>query len=148
MYIHLNSQQVIDPYVGVSIADSPIGPYRFVHAFKPDGQVPNELNPDLVYIWLELLNFGLNRQGSYDMTIYQDDDARAYLIRAVMNQYVGISLLSEDYLKVVELVSFIGGIKRRKYIKYTICINFTYQNREKDKLCSNIKEIIICGRHI
>lgn len=49
------------------------------------------------------------------MTLYQDDDGRAYLIRSVMNQFVGISLLSDDYLKCVELVSFIGS----KY--YPIC---------------------------
>jgi hypothetical protein len=84
MYIHLNSARVTDPYVGVSIADTAIGPYQFAHAYQPDGQ------------------------GSYDMTLFQDDDGSAYLIRSVMNQFVGISSLSYDYLKTVELVSYIG----------------------------------------
>jgi beta-galactosidase len=84
MYIHLNSAQVTDPYVAVSIADYATGLYTFVHAYQPDGQ------------------------DSYDMTIFQDEDGSAYLICSVMNQFVGISLLSDDYLKTVELVSYIG----------------------------------------
>jgi hypothetical protein len=84
MYIHLDDANYTSPNVGVATANSPLGPFKFVHAYKPDGI------------------------GSYDMTVYQDDDGRAYLIRSVVNQFVGISLLSDDYLTSKQLVSYIG----------------------------------------
>jgi len=60
------------------MADSPVGPFRFVHALQPDGLA------------------------SLDLQLFQDDDgsggSAAYLIRSVNNEYVGMSRLSDDYL--------------------------------------------------
>ncbi len=61
--------------------------------------------------------------GSYDMSVYQDDDGRAYLIRSVVNQFVGISLLSEDYLTSQMLVSYIGGTNTNTISKTIILCN-------------------------
>jgi hypothetical protein len=88
------------------------------------------------------------RQDSYDMTIFQDEDGSAYLICSVMNQFVGISLLSDDYLKTVELVSYIGGKPWCIFDIYDTYNNILIKNPVKDKHFSSIKEPITCGRHI
>lgn len=60
---------------GVAIADRPTGPYRFLKSFRPDGEM------------------------SRDMTLFVDDDAKAYLVTASEeNQTMHVHLLSPDYL--------------------------------------------------
>ena len=65
-----------------------------------------------------------------------------------MNQFVGISLLSDDYLKTVELVSYIGGKPWCIFDIYDTYNNILIKNPVKDKHFSSIKETITCGRHI
>jgi hypothetical protein len=63
------------------MADSPAGPFRFVHALEPDG-LP-----------------------SLDLQLFEETDKRtAFLIRSVNNEYVGMSRLASDYL------STVGGV--------------------------------------
>ena len=60
---------------GVATSKSPTGPYTFVRDFRPDGEM------------------------SRDMTLYQDDDGRAYLITtSENNQTQHVSELADDYL--------------------------------------------------
>lgn len=60
---------------GVAVSKSPVGPYKFVRDFRPDGEM------------------------SRDMTLYQDDDGRAYLITtSENNQTQHVSELTADYL--------------------------------------------------
>ena len=60
---------------GVAVADQVAGPYRFVNSFRPDGEM------------------------SRDLTLFADDDGKAYLITASEeNQTMHIHLLSPDYL--------------------------------------------------
>ena len=60
---------------GVAISKSPTGPYAFVRDFRPDGEM------------------------SRDMTLYQDDDGKAYLITtSENNQTQHVSELTPDYL--------------------------------------------------
>lgn len=61
--------------VGVAISKHPAGPYRFLRSFRPDGQM------------------------SRDMTLFQDDDGKAYLITtSENNQTQHVSQLTPDYL--------------------------------------------------
>jgi hypothetical protein len=60
---------------GVAVSQSPTGPYRFLRDFRPDGEM------------------------SRDMTLYQDDDGKAYLITtSEENQTQHVSQLTDDYL--------------------------------------------------
>lgn len=60
---------------GVATSTSPTGPYTFVRDFRPDGEM------------------------SRDMTLYKDDDGKAYLITtSENNQTQHVSQLAEDYL--------------------------------------------------
>jgi hypothetical protein len=60
---------------GVATSKSPIGPFTFVRDFRPDGEM------------------------SRDMTLYQDDDGKAYLITtSENNQTQHVSQLTDDYL--------------------------------------------------
>jgi hypothetical protein len=60
---------------GVATSKSPTGPYMFVRDFRPDGEM------------------------SRDMTLYQEDDGRAYLITtSENNQTQHVSQLTDDYL--------------------------------------------------
>ena len=66
---------------GVAFADSPVGPFKFVHAVLPDDRP------------------------SLDMQLFEEPDrSAAFLIRSVNNEFVGMSRLSSDYL------STVGGI--------------------------------------
>ncbi|MDR3745515.1 MAG: glycoside hydrolase family 43 protein [Acidobacteriaceae bacterium] len=60
---------------GVATSSSPTGPFKFVRDFRPDGEM------------------------SRDMTLYQDDDGKAYLITtSENNQTQHLSELAPDYL--------------------------------------------------
>jgi hypothetical protein len=60
---------------GVATSKSPTGPYTFVRDFRPDGEM------------------------SRDMTLYKDDDGKAYLITtSENNQTQHLSQLTDDYL--------------------------------------------------
>jgi hypothetical protein len=60
---------------GVATSRSPIGPYAFVRDFRPDGEM------------------------SRDMTLFEDDDGKAYLITtSENNQTQHVSQLTADYL--------------------------------------------------
>lgn len=90
---------------GVAVADRPQGPYRFLGSSRPDmGAWPMNVReedqiqgPDK-----HLANdFALGQQ-SRDMTLFQDDDGKAYLIySSEENQSLHISQLSDDYLKTI-----------------------------------------------
>lgn len=63
--------------VGVAVSDNIAGPYRFVHSFRPNGNM------------------------SRDMTIYVDDDGKAYEIYSSRENYdMRIAALTDDYLNV------------------------------------------------
>jgi hypothetical protein len=60
---------------GVATSKSPTGPFTFLRDFRPDGEM------------------------SRDMTLYQDDDGKAYLITtSENNQTQHVSQLTDDYL--------------------------------------------------
>jgi len=60
---------------GVATSDTVTGPYTYVNSFRPDGEM------------------------SRDMTLFQDDDGKAYLVTSSEeNSTIHISQLTDDYL--------------------------------------------------
>jgi lysophospholipase L1-like esterase len=74
--MHIDRNDYSYARVGVAVSDRPQGPYRYLGSMRP------------------------NDQESRDMTIYQDDDGRAYLVYASENNTtMQVCLLSDDYLR-------------------------------------------------
>jgi lysophospholipase L1-like esterase len=78
MWLHVDSADYEKAQAGVAVADRPTGPYRYLGGVRPDGG------------------------DSRDMTLFQDDDGKAYLVySSEWNATMHVSLLSDDYLKPV-----------------------------------------------
>jgi len=77
MWMHIDKQGYQYARAGVATSDFPTGPFKYINSVRPDGLM------------------------SRDMTLYKDDNGKAYLIFASgpgMNT-LHISLLSADYIK-------------------------------------------------
>jgi hypothetical protein len=77
MWFHqeLKGQGYSAARVGVAVSQTPTGPYHLMRTFRPDGEM------------------------SRDMTLFQDDDGKAYLITtSEENQTQHVSQLTSDYL--------------------------------------------------
>ena len=75
-HLELKGQGYKAARTGVAVADSPAGPYRYIESLRPNGEMAR------------------------DMTLFQDDDGKAYHIYASEdNATMIISQLSDDYLK-------------------------------------------------
>ena len=76
MWMHIDSEDYRLAEAGVAVADRPTGPFTFLGALRPDGAM------------------------SRDLTVFADDDGKAYLFYASEeNATLHISLLADDYLK-------------------------------------------------
>ena len=76
MWMHIDRDDYGYAHAGVAVSDKPEGPYKYLGSYWPNGQE------------------------SRDMTIFQDDDQKAYLIYASeSNMTMQVCLLSDDYLK-------------------------------------------------
>lgn len=77
MWLHVDSADYSYARAGVAVADSPAGPFRYLHSLRPNGFM------------------------SRDQTVVRDGDGRAYHVAASdENATAMVSLLSEDYLNV------------------------------------------------
>jgi len=76
MWLHVDSEDYALAHAGVAISDSATGLFRYVGSCRPDGAM------------------------SRDMTVFMDDDGKAYLFHASENNAtMHISLLTDDYLR-------------------------------------------------
>ncbi len=76
MWMHIDSANYKLAHAGVATSDNPTGPFHYLGSMRPDDSM------------------------SRDMTVFQDDDGKAYLVYASEeNATMHISLLSDDYLK-------------------------------------------------
>lgn len=74
-HVELKGQGYRAARAGVATSRSPTGPFEFIRDFRPDGEM------------------------SRDMTLYKDDDGKAYLITtSENNQTQHVSQLTDDYL--------------------------------------------------
>lgn len=77
MWMHIDTADYLYARTGVAISDCPAGPYEYLGSFRPNGAE------------------------SRDMTLFKDDDGRAYLIHSSeLNSTTYIQLLTDDYLNV------------------------------------------------
>ncbi len=75
VHIELKGQGYKAALAGVATSSSPTGPYTYLRSFRPDGEM------------------------SRDMTLFQEDDGKAYLITTSEdNQTQHVSQLTDDYL--------------------------------------------------
>ena len=105
MWFHLErkGQGYKAALAGVAVADRPTGPYRFVDAFRPNAGIwplnatEQDRQPGANNFLARDFAGG---QMSRDMTLFQDDDGKAYQIySSEENHTLQISELSDDYLK-------------------------------------------------
>ena len=76
MWLHVDSDDYNKAAAGVAVSDSPTGVFTYLGSMHPNGQI------------------------SRDMTLFKDDDGKAYHIySSEQNSTLYISLLSDDYLK-------------------------------------------------
>ncbi len=76
LWAHVDSEDYALAHAGVAISDSATGPFKYVGSFRPDGAM------------------------SRDMTVFMDDDGKAYLFHSSEdNATMHICLLTDDYLK-------------------------------------------------
>ncbi|TMI91912.1 MAG: glycosyl hydrolase family 43, partial [Bacteroidetes bacterium] len=75
MWMHIDKKDYSFAHAGVAVSDNPIGPYKYLGSIQPNGQM------------------------SRDMTLFKDDDNKAYLIySSESNNTMHVCLLSDDYL--------------------------------------------------
>jgi beta-xylosidase len=76
MWMHVDSADYTLAHAGVAVSDCVTGPYQFVESSRPNGKE------------------------SRDLTVFQDDDGRAYLVHSSdWNSSTLIADLTDDYLK-------------------------------------------------
>ncbi len=75
MWMHVDRKDYSYSQAGVAVSDRPEGPYRYVYSLKPNGNMAR------------------------DMTLFKDDDGKAYLVySSEQNNTMQVCLLSKDYL--------------------------------------------------
>ena len=75
MWMHLDSEDYSYARAGVAVSDKPTGPFRFIGSERPNGAMAR------------------------DMTVFQDDDGKAYhFFSSENNAVMHVCLLSDDYL--------------------------------------------------
>ena len=74
MWLHVDTEDYSYGHAGVSVSKTPCGPYRYLGSVLPNGHQ------------------------AHDMTLYQDEDGKAYHIYAAEKKTLRIALLSDDYL--------------------------------------------------
>ncbi|WP_295668582.1 glycoside hydrolase family 43 protein [uncultured Mucilaginibacter sp.] len=75
MWMHVDKKDYSYSQAGVAVSDSPVGPYKYIRSVKPNGNMAR------------------------DMTVFKDDDGKAYLVfSSDNNNTMDICLLSDDYL--------------------------------------------------
>ncbi|GEO11450.1 glycoside hydrolase family 43 protein [Segetibacter aerophilus] len=75
MWMHIDANDYSYSQAGVAVSNNPAGPYTYLKSVRPNGQM------------------------SRDMTVFKNDDGKAYLIYSSEdNNTMHVCLLSEDYL--------------------------------------------------
>jgi len=91
LWMHVDKKDYSYSQSGVAVSDKPMGPYRYLHSVKPNGKM------------------------SRDMTVFQDDDGKAYLIySSEQNKTMQVCLLTDDYLSPTKTFSRILIGKNRE----------------------------------
>jgi beta-xylosidase len=91
MWIHLDKNDYSLAQVGVAISDRPDGPFQLINNFRP------------------------NNEESRDMTVFKDDNGKAYLYNSSENNSsIHVNELTDDYLQVKPQFEIILKGQRRE----------------------------------
>ncbi len=91
MWMHVDAKDYGYSRAGVATSDLPAGPYTYLNSVQPNGQM------------------------SRDMTLFADEDDKAYLIySSESNKTMHVCLLSDDYLTPTEKYSRITSATNRE----------------------------------
>jgi len=91
MWMHIDRKDYSYSQSGVAVSEKPTGPYRYFRSVKPNGHM------------------------SRDMTLFKDDDGKAYLIySSEQNNTMQVCLLSDDYLRPTKTFTHILVNRRRE----------------------------------
>ena len=91
MWMHVDANDYGYAQSGVAVSDKPNGPYKYLGSVKPNGQQ------------------------SRDMTLYKDEDDRAYLIySSESNKTMHVCLLNDDYLSPTTTYTRITSAQNRE----------------------------------
>ncbi len=75
MWVHVDAKDYSYSQAGVAVSKTPAGPYKYIGSVKPNGNMAR------------------------DMTVFKDDDGKAYLIySSEQNNTMQVCSLSDDYL--------------------------------------------------
>ncbi len=103
MWMHIDSASYAAARSGVAVSDKPTGPFKYLESFRPNAGVwpdniaeadkqPSETNV--------LARDFVGGQMARDMTVFVDDDGKAYqFYSSEENPVMHISLLTDDYLR-------------------------------------------------
>jgi len=103
MWMHIDSASYAAARSGVAVSDKPTGPFKYLESFRPNAGVwpenvtesdkePSETNV--------LARDFAGGQMARDMTVFVDDDGKAYqFYSSEENPVMHVSLLTDDYLR-------------------------------------------------
>lgn len=101
MWMHIDSMDYAAARVGVAVSSTPTGPFRYLGSFRPDAGVwprnitDDDRKPGPTNALARDFNAG---QMARDLTVFVDDDGKAYLFYASEdNATMHVSLLTPDY---------------------------------------------------
>ena len=103
MWLHQDTPNYQAARAGVAVSDTPVGPFKYLGSFRPNAGVwpvnvtPADQVPGEKHILARDFQGG---QMARDMTLFVDDDGKAYHFYASENNAtMHVSLLTDDYLK-------------------------------------------------
>jgi Glycosyl hydrolases family 43 len=103
MWMHIDSADYHEARLGVAVCDEPTGPFEYLGSFRPDAGVwpLNVTDADKrpgkgKYLARDFKNGQMAR----DMTVFVDDDGKAYIFYTSEENFtMHVSLLTDDYLR-------------------------------------------------
>jgi hypothetical protein len=103
MWMHIDSMDYAAARSGVAVSDKPTGPFKYLGSFRPNAGVwpesyteSDSKNDDTA----SLVDDFKEGQMARDMTVFVDDDGKAYLFYSSEgNPTMHVSLLTDDYLR-------------------------------------------------
>ena len=103
MWMHIDSADYSAARSGVAISDKPAGPFKYLGSFRPNAGVwPQNYSAssDQTNDATNLVRDFEAGQMARDITVFVDDDGKAYLFYSSEgNPTMHVSLLSDDYLR-------------------------------------------------
>src|ERR1039457_4307245 len=102
MWMHIDSASYAAARSGVAVSDKPTGPFKYLGSFRPDAGVwpvnvaDADKQPSKTNVLARDFEGG---QMARDLTVFTDDDGKAYLFySSEENPTMHVSLLTDDYL--------------------------------------------------